>query len=41
MVSGVASLDLMLGHTFYNRPCLATIIRAFIYDRCPKSAQHD
>ena len=20
--SGVASLDLMLGHTFYNRPCL-------------------
>ena len=24
MISGVASLDLMLGHTFYNRPCLAT-----------------
>ena len=22
-VSGVASLDLILGHTFYNRPCLA------------------
>ena len=22
--SGIASLDLMLGHTFYNRPCLAT-----------------
>ena len=24
MFSGVASLDLMLGYTFYNRPCLAT-----------------
>ena len=23
LVSGVGSLELMLGHTFYNRPCLA------------------
>ena len=24
IISGVASLDLMLGHTLYNKPCLAT-----------------
>ena len=39
MSSGVASLDLTLGHTIYNRPfqlleCL--FIRAFIYGCCPK-----
>ena len=33
MDSGVASLDLMLEHTFYNRPCLATgmLIHMCIY----------
>ena len=32
-ISGVASLDLMLGHTFYNRPCLATsmLVHTCIY----------
>ena len=41
--SGVASLDLMLGHTFYNRPCLATgmLVHMCICGCCPKSAQHD
>ena len=31
--SSVASLDLMLGHTFYNRPCLATgmLVHTCIY----------
>ena len=31
--NGVASLDLMLGHTFYNRPCLATsmLVHTCIY----------
>ena len=31
--SGVASLDLMLGHTLYNRPCLATsmLVHTCIY----------
>ena len=31
MYSGVASLDLMLGHTFYNRPCLASYWNAGSY----------
>ena len=33
LASGVASLDLMLGHTFYNRPCLATgmLVHTWIY----------
>ena len=43
--SGVASLDLMLGHTFYNRPCLATgmlVHTCFIYGCCLlKSAKYD
>ena len=32
-ISGAASLDLMLGHTFYNRPCLATgmLVHTYIY----------
>ena len=31
--SGVASLDLMLGHTFYNRPCLVTgmLVHTYLY----------
>ena len=31
--SGLASLDLMVGHTFYNRPCLATgmLVHTCIY----------
>ena len=33
MISGIASLDLMLGHTFYNRTCLATstLVHTCIY----------
>ena len=33
MNSGVASLDLMLGHTFYNKSCLATgmLVHTCIY----------
>ena len=31
MFSGVASLDVMLGHTFYNRPCLATGMLVHMY----------
>ena len=33
LISGVASLDLMLGHTFYNRSCLATgmLVHTCIY----------
>ena len=33
ITSDVASLDLMLGHTFYNRPCLVTsmLVHTCIY----------